>query len=256
MKNITLCLALLMFSTITFCQGITANITVNTSDDMTHSVGGKHKITVTVRNNAAYSYVVGKSVYAVVLNYAGTTRADHVFNSISELKTTLAAGQSKTFIFDIEPPKEAGIYKVNISFNWGNRVISNVVTRNFEIEENYSVGITAEKTAFNSSGKGDIRINVANTGDISWPEGHYSLKFALVKAATGSTREEQRRFEIEPRVVETWENFEKGKKDNIVLSGFILPKTKGDYRVKVSLMLEGRLFEASGNPKEFTFKIN
>ena len=139
-----------MFSTITFCQGITANITVNTSDDMTHSVGGKHKITVTVRNNAAYSYVVGKSVYAVVLNYAGTTRANHVFNSTSELKTTLAAGQSKTFIFDIEPPKEAGIYKVNISFNWGNRIISNVVTRNFEIEDNYSVGITAEKTAFNS----------------------------------------------------------------------------------------------------------
>ena len=82
------------------------------------------------------------------------------------------------------------------------------------------------------------------------------MKFALVKAATGSTREEQRRFEIEPRVVETWENFEKGKKDNIVLSGFILPKTKGDYRVKIYLMHEGTLLEASGNPKEFTFKIN
>lgn len=256
MKKVFCWLLSYFFISQSFSQGITAAITVKTNEDLSRSVGSKHPVTVTVKNNASYGYVVGRSVYAVVLEYEGSTHAGQVFNTTSELKTTLPSGQSKTFDFNIETPQEAGTYSVKISFKWGNKIISNVITKEFEIAGNYEVSISARRTSFTSAGKGDVEITVQNTGDINWPEGHYSLKFGLVRAASGSSRQDQRCFELEPRVVETWESFAPGAKDNILLRGFTLPQTRGDYRVKVWLLFEGDQFEASGNPKEITFRIN
>jgi hypothetical protein len=248
---------LLIYSlSLSFSQAqITAAVTVKTNEDLSRSVGSQHPITVTVKNNASYSYVVGKSVYAVVVEYEGSTREGQVFNTSSELKTTLPAGQSKTFEFKIQTPNDAGVYAVRISFKWGNKVISNIITKQFEIEGNYEVGISARRTAFTSSGRGDVEIVVKNTGDINWPEGDYSIRFGLVKAQSGSSRTDQRCFELEPRVVETWEGFAPSRQDNILLKNFILPQTRGDYRVKVYLLKDGNQFLASGNPKEITFRI-
>ncbi|HQV05758.1 MAG TPA: hypothetical protein PKW62_03285, partial [Chitinophagaceae bacterium] len=161
-----------------------------------------------------------------------------------------------TYTIAMAVPLEAGEYEVDFSFVWGNRVISNVVTINFEIKPNYRVRLECSKTSIKWAADTDIEIKVKNEGDMTWPEGRYSLEFDLSHAPSGAKTADLRCFDIKPRVVETWEGFESGNYDAILIRDFKLPATKGDYRVKVYLLKDGKRFQASGNPKEFTFRIN
>lgn len=253
MKKLLLISLISVYSVLSFSQANTARLTVNA--DETLKPGVIETMTVKVENNSPSTFTTGKSEYALVIEYQGSSPAGQVFNQRIRLPRSIPAGESYTFSnISYKSPIYPGTYPVRISFQWGNRVISQVVTVNFEVETSYEAMIGAWKLSTAGEAETDIEIRVTNTGNTAWPDGAtYSLRFELQRAPSAATRTDRDRFNITPRVLEKWD-LEPGESESFYFRDFKLPLVTGDYVVEVQLLMNGSLFKASGATKTLTFK--
>lgn len=233
-------------------QSLTAQMDVNAQELL--SPGTNQSISITITNTSKSAFVIGKSEYALVMHYQKSTAAGQVFNQRYRLPETLQPGKSYTFDrVSFKSPIHPGEYPVSITFDWGNRVIVEKV-KTFIVAPNYNATISAKRLTLPNEPDTDLQFIISNTGSTAWPEGKYGLRFQLRKAPGAATRQDQSKFNIEPRQFESWD-FEPGESDDIVIKDFKLPSVQGDYVVRVQLLLDGNIFEADGATRDFTFKI-
>lgn len=230
----------------------TGRLSVNARQELTP--GSNYTIAVTITNTSSSSYAIGKSVFALVTDYEGSTNAGEVFNETYKLPETLPAGKSYTFRnVKFTSPVLPGRYPVNFSFRWGNRVICEEDIT-FVIKENYEAEITMRANSYEDSKDVDLIFTVQNTGHTAWPEGSYGLKFEFRRAPSGASSADKDRFSRSNNNLERWD-FEPGEKDELVWRRFRTPTTEGQYTVRVTLLLGGRPFDAEGAYRDLTFNI-
>ncbi len=233
-------------------QSYTARMDVSAQEIL--SPGSNQSISITITNTSKSAFVIGKSEYALVMHYQKSTAAGQVFTQRYRLPETLQPGKSYTFArVSFKSPIHPGDYPIRITFEWGNQVIvERIIT--FIVEPNYYASISAKRLTLPNEPDTDLQFSISNTGSTAWPEGKYGLRFQLRKAPGAATRQDQSKFNTEPRQFESWD-FEPGESDDIILKDFRLPSVQGDYVVRVQLLLNGNIFEADGAARDFTFKI-
>ncbi len=254
MNKINLTFLLLAFTTLSFSQAFQAEIAVRTA--ATLSPGEIETMSIKVTNTCDYPFIIGKSVFAVNIHYDGSTNAGQVFNQTIKLPKTLQKGESYTFSnISYKSPIYPGTYPVEISFIWGNRVISQVEVINFTVEANYEATISASALSFDADNTVDLNFKVTNSGNTGWPDGAtYSLKFELLSSPSAAPKEDKARFDFTPRVFEKWD-LDPGRSEEFNIPRFKVPRVSGSYKVRVHLLMNGRTFNAAGNFRDFTFKV-
>lgn len=233
--------------------------TVNGTGDTKIEPGVTNYYTVTVKNTQKVAIIKYQSDYLVSLVYKGSTNSGQVFNKQINLGEPLDPGKTRTIRFAITGPTLPGDYEVDVCLKWGNKIVSNVERVEFVVAPSYEVSISARTTSFYVERGGtrdiDIRFNVTNSGSTAWPEGKYSLDFDVASAPSGASKYDRDAFSISPKNVELWD-LEPGASDEFVYQDFKPPFTEGSYVVRVTLLLNGKPFDAEGNPKNLTFKID
>lgn len=232
---------------------------VNLTGDFKIEPGSSNRVTINVKNTQNAAIVKYQSDYTVVLIYKGSTNAGQSINKSVSLGQPLGPGASRDFDISFTGPILPGEYDVEAYLKWGNKIVSNIDKATFIVAANYEVSITAKTTSFYVERGGtrdiDIRFQVTNSGNTAWPEGKYSLHFDVVSTPSGANRYDKEAFSISPKAIELW-SFDPGDGDEYVYQDFKPPFTEGSYTVRVTLMLNGKAFDADGNPKNLTFKID
>lgn len=255
-KAFILMLCLLFIAAKGFSQ-IVAN--VNGTGDLKIEPGATNYFTIAVKNTQKVAIIKYQSDYVVTMAYKGSTNAGRVFNSQVSLGDPLDPGATRNMRMTFTGPTLPGEYEVEVYLKWGNKVVSNVDKVTFVVAPNYKVTITAKITSFYVERGGtrdlDLRFYIKNTGSTAWPEGKYSLDFDVVSTPSGASNYDKAAFGISPKSVELWE-LEPGVQDEYVYEDFKPPFTDGTYVVRVTLLLDGKAFDADGNPQNITFKID
>jgi len=254
MKKVNFILLLLAITTCSFSQSGTARLSVKA--DVSLTPGDVETMNVTVTNISASTFVNGKSEYSLVIHYDGSTNAGEVFNQTIRLPKPIQAGGSYTFsTISFKSPIYPGTYPVDISFRWGNRIISQTERINFMVAAKYEASLSVSRLSFPGEAETDLQFTVTNTGRTGWPDGaSYSLRFELRRSPSAALREDKDRFNFAPRVLEKWD-MEPGESEAFNLRDFQLPRVSGDYVVKVHLLSNGKAFDAEGATREFTFRV-
>jgi hypothetical protein len=255
-KKFLLIVALGFYSSYAFSQVISA---VNLTGDTKIEPGIGNYVTVAVKNTQKIAIIKHQSPYTVCLIYRGSGNAGLAFNKSVDLGDPLDPGETRNMRIGFTGPILPGEYDVDVVLKWGNKVVSNVEKATFVVAENYKVDISAKTTSYYIERGGtrdiDIRFMFGNSGHTAWPEGKYSLDFDVVSTPSGASSYDKAAFAISPKNVELWE-FEPGVEDEFVYQDFKPPFTDGTYVVKVTLLLNGKPFDAEGNGKNISFKID
>lgn len=232
---------------------------VNLTGDTKIEPGSTNRVSISVKNTQAVAIVKYQSDYTVVLIYKGSGNAGQAFNKSVSLGEPLAPGATRNFDISFTGPTLPGEYDVEAYLKWGSKIVSNIDKATFTVAPSYEVSISARTTSFYVERGGtrdvDIRFYVNNSGNTAWPDGKYSLDFDVVSVPSGANKYDRDAFSISPKNIEMW-SFEPGDGDEFVYQDFKPPFTDGSYVVRVTLLLNGRPFEAEGNPKNLTFKID
>jgi len=248
---------LIAISPITINSQIVSN--VKFSGDTKIEPGVNNRVTVVVKNTNRIAIISDRSKYAVALVYRGSTNAGQAFNKEVNLGDPLDPGKTRNITVTFTGPTLPGEYDVDVVLKWGGKVVSNNDKVTFVVAADYKVSLNAKTTSYYVERGGtrdiDIAFNVENTGNTTWPEGKYTLHFDLASAPSGASKYDHDAFTISPKNVELWD-FEPGVGDQFVYQDFKPPFTKGSYVVKVTLMLNGKKFDAEGNPQSITYKID
>lgn len=256
MKNIFLyCFLITLTTNFAIAQNVA---TVNMTGDTKIEPGVSNYVTVTVKNTQKVAIIKYKSDYMVCLVYRGSGNAGLVFNKEVNLGAPLDPGATRNIKIGFTGPILPGEYDVDVVLKWGGDIVSNVDKVTFVVASNYEVTLSAKMLSIDVKGGAvrdiDLRFTLTNSGSTSWPEGKYSLYFDVVSTPSSAGKVDKEAFGISPKNIETWD-FEPGESDEYVYQDFRPPLTDGNYVVKVTLLLNGKTFEAEGASKNFTFKI-
>lgn len=236
---------------------IVANI--KGTGDLTVEPGLSNTYTITVKNTQKVAIVKYKSDYLVTMVYKGSGNVGRQLNVEADLGAPLDPGASRTLRMNYTGPTLPGEYPVDLALKWGGKIVSNVERVVFVVKPEYKTKITARAATFSISRGGtpdiDLYFYVKNTGYTAWPEGRYSLEFDVVSTPSGASRYDQEAFGISPKNLEYWD-LEPGVEETYVFEDFKPPYASGNYVVRVTLLLDGKPFEADGNPQNLTFKFN
>jgi hypothetical protein len=245
----------LLISSLAFSQKVA---TVNTSGSTKIRPGETNYVTVSVKNTQKLAIIKHKTEYTVTMVYKGSGTAGRAFNKEMDLGDPLDPGKTRNFKIQFTGPVLPGEYDVEVFLKWGNETVSNVDKVSFVVAENYEATLTL-KTASISVNRSavrdfDLKFGVTNSGSTAWPEGKYSLQFDVVSTPGGAGKYDKDAFAISPKQIERWD-FEPGESDEYVYEDFRPPLADGSYVVKVTLLLDGKPFDAEGASKNFTFKV-
>jgi hypothetical protein len=257
MKTIfLLCYLLLTATTAAFSQVVAS---VNLSGDLKTEPGVSNEVTVSVKNTQKVAIIKYKSDYVVTMMYRGSGTAGEAFNMELNLGDPLDPGATRNLKIKFTGPVMPGEYDVDVFLKWGNKTVSNVEKIKFVVAADYGVSLTAKTTSLNVK-RGATRFlqlhfTAANSGKTTWPEGNYSFQFSVISSPGGAGTYDKDAFNISPKVLERWD-FEPGESDEYDITDFKPPFTAGSYVVKVTVLLNGKPFNAEGASKNFTFKVN
>jgi hypothetical protein len=240
--------------------GATSQIaSVNLSGNLKIEPGVSNFVTVAVKNLQKVAIIKHQSPYTVCIIYRGSGNAGLAFNKTADLGGPLDAGDTRNIRIGFTGPTLPGEYDVEVVLKWGNKVVSNTEKVTFVVAANYKVTIKMRTSSFYVERGGtadiDIRFMVGNTGKTAWPEGKYSLDFDVVSTPGGASKYDKDAFNISPKNVELWE-LEPGVEDEFIYQDFKPPFTAGTYVVRVTLLLNGKAFDAEGNPQNLSFKFD
>ncbi len=256
MKKIFLCAFLIMVTGLSFSQVIA---TVNLTGTLKIKPGSTNEVTVSVKNTQKIAIIKYESEYMVTLVYKGSTIEGQSINKQVTLGDPLGPGDTRNIKLRFTGPKLPGEYDVDVILRWGNKTVSNVEKVTFVVAPDYKVDITAKFLSIDVKGGAvrdvDLRFTIKNLGVTTWPEGNYSLDFEVVSTPSGASKVDKEAFGIDPKAIERWD-FEPGESDEYVYQDFRPPLTDGSYVLKVTLLLNGKPFDAEGNPQNLTFKIS
>ena len=233
--------------------------TVNFSGTTKIVPGSGNRITVSVKNTQKLDIVKTRTPWLVTMIYKGSTQAGQAFNKTVDLGNILEAGKTQNYVFTIEGPTLPGEYDVDIVLKRGSDVESNVEKVSFVVSASYEVSISPKVTSY-SIDRGrtrwiDLKFNIVNTGNTAWPEGKYSLDFVAVSSPGGASSTDRKVFDHDPREVEFWD-IEPGGSAEFEIPQFAPPYSEGSYSFRVTLLLNGKAFDAEGNGKTVTLKID
>jgi hypothetical protein len=192
--------------------------------------------------------------------YKVSTTAGQVFNKTVGLGNILEAGKTKNYVFTVQGPTLAGEYDVEIVLKRGNDIESNTERVTFVVAANYKVSIVPKVTSYYvERGRTqwiDLKFTMTNTGNTAWPEGKYSLEFDASSSPSVASTTDRKIFDFDPKEEEFWD-LEPGGKAEFDIPKFTPPYTEGSYSFRVTLLLNGRAFDADSNPKTVTlnFKV-
>lgn len=245
----------IVITTLAFSQKIA---TVNVTGSMKIKPGVSNYVTVAVKNTQKIAIIKYKTDYTVMMLYRGSGTAGQSFNKEVSLGDPLDPGATRNLKIQFTGPVLPGEYDVDVFLKWGNETVSNVDKLSFVVADNYEVTLTL-KTASISVNRSavrdfDLRFGIINSGSTAWPEGKYSLEFEVVSTPGGAGKYDKDAFAISPKTIERWD-FEPGESDEYVYEDFRPPLADGNYVVKVTLLLDGKPFDAGGASKNFTFKV-
>jgi hypothetical protein len=256
MKKMILSCVLIAVVNLAFSQVVA---TVNLTGNLKIKPGSANEVTVSVKNTQKVAIVKYQSDYMVTLVYRGSTSEGQSINAQVNLGDPLGPGDTRNIKVRFTGPKLPGEYDVDVFLKWGSKTVSNVDKVSFVVAADYEVHLTAKFLSIDVKGGAvrdvDLRFNVKNIGLTSWPEGRYSLDFEVVSTPGGASKVDKEAFSIDPKTIERWD-FEPGESDEYVYQDFRPPLTDGSYVVKVTLLFEGKPFDAGGNPQNLTFKIS
>ena len=233
--------------------------TVNFSGSTKITPGTSNRITVAVKNTQKLEIVKTRTPWLVTMIYKGSTQAGQAFNKTVDLGPSLGAGQTKNYVFTIEGPTLPGEYDVDIVLKRGSDVESNVEKVTFVVSANYEVSIVPKITSYSiDRGRTQwiaLKFTLVNTGNTAWPEGKYSLDFTSLSSPGGASATDKKVFDNDPKEVEFWDLEPNGSAE-FDIPKFTPPYSGGAYSFKVTLLLNGRPFDADGNPKTVTLNFN
>lgn len=251
----------LLFSLFTLCvlSSQSQVATVNFSGSTKIEPGSSNRITVAVKNTQKLDIVKTRTPWLVTMIYRGSTNEGRAFNKTADLGNILEAGKTENYVFTIQGPTVPGEYEVDIVLKRGSDVESNVEKVTFVVAASYEVSISPKVTSYTIDRGGtqsiELRFTMTNTGNTAWPEGKYSLDFASLSSPSGASSTDRKVFDYDPREVEFWE-LGPGGSAEFDVPKFIPPYSGGSYSFRVTLLLNGRAFDASGNPKTVTLNFN
>ncbi len=257
MKTILLLCHLLLTTTIGVFSQVVANVRI--SGDLEPAPGATNEITIHVKNTQKVAIVKYKSDYTIEMVYRGSTTAGKVFNKEVSLGDPLDPGDIRNMRIRFTGPVLPGEYDVDVLLKWGNKTVSNVCRATFVIAADYTASINVKTIALNIK-RGvtrttPIRLTATNNGRTTWPEGNYSFQLSVVSNPAGASDYDKKTFGITGKTMEKWD-FEPGESDEYDIINFNPPYTAGSYKVKVTLLLNGKPFSAEGASENFTFKVN
>jgi hypothetical protein len=233
--------------------------TVNFSGSTKITPGASNRITVSVKNTQKLDIVKTRTPWLVTMIYKGSTQVGQAFNKTVDLGPSLGAGQTKNYVFTVEGPTLPGEYDVDIVLKRGSDVESNIEKVTFVVASNYEVSIIPKITSYNiDRGRTQyisLKFELKNTGNTAWPDGNYSLDFSAMSSPSGSSSTDRKVFDNDPKELEYWD-FEPGASDEFVIPKFIPPYSSGTYTFRVTLLLNGKIFDADGNPKTISINFN
>jgi hypothetical protein len=257
MKKIIIILCLVIPGLSAFSQQVA---TVNFSGSTKITPDASNRVTVSVKNTQKLDIVKTSTPWLVTMIYKGSTTAGQVFNKTVDLGNILEAGKTKNYEFTIQGPTLAGEYDVEIVLKRGRDIESNTEKITFVVAANYEVSIVPKVTSYYvERGKTqwiDLKFTIINTGNTAWPEGKYSLEFDASSSPSGASTTDRKVFDFDPKEVEFWD-LEPGGKADFDIPKFTPPYSEGTYSFRVTLLLNGRAFDADGNPKTISlnFKV-
>lgn len=232
---------------------------VNLTGDTKIEPGVTNRLTISVKNKQAVAIQKYQSDYVVVLVYKGSTEEGRLINKNIILSDPIAPGATKNFDISFTGPNLPGEYDVEAYLKWGNKTVSNVDKATLVVEEKYEVAISPKITSYYvQRGRTewiDLKFTITNSGNTSWPEGKYSLDFAALTSPSGASATDKKVFDNDPKELEYWD-LSPGVSDEFDIPKFAPPYTDGSYSFRVTLLLNGRPFQADGNPKTVTLKIS
>jgi hypothetical protein len=255
MKRALFVLWLLVSAGYSFAQVATVNFSGSTKI----TPGTSNRITVSVKNTQKLEIVKTRTPWLVTMIYKGSTQAGQAFNKTVDLGPSLGAGQTKNYVFTIEGPTLPGEYDVEIVLKRGSDVESNVEKVTFVVSASYEVSIIPKITSYSiERGRTQwiaLRFTLVNTGNTAWPEGKYSLDFTAVSSPGGASSADRKVFDNDPKEVEFWDLEPNGSAE-FDIPKFIPPYSEGSYSFRVTLLLNGRPFDADGNSKTVSINFN
>lgn len=232
--------------------------TVNFSGTTKITPGSNNRLTVSVKNTQKLDIVKTRTPWLITMIYKGSTQAGQSFNKTVDLGNILEAGKTQNYVFNIEGPTLAGEYDIEIVLKRGSDIESNVEKVTFVVSASYEVSINPKVTSYYiERGRTqwiDLKFNIVNTGNTAWPEGKYSLDFAALSSPSGASATDRKVFDNDPKEVEFWDLEPDGSAE-FEIPKFSPPYSEGSYSFRVTLLLNGRPFDAYGNPKTVTLKI-
>lgn len=232
---------------------------VNFSGSTKIEPGSSNRITVSVKNTQKLDIVKTRTPWLVTMIYRGSANEGQAFNKTLDLGNILEAGRTQNFVFTVQGPTLPGEYDVDIVLKRGSDVESNVEKVTFVVAASYEVSISPKVTSYTIDRGGtqsiSLRFTMTNTGNTAWPEGKYSLDFAAQSSPSGASSADRKVFDYDPKEVEFWD-LESGGSAEFDIPKFTPPYSGGSYSFRVTLLLNGRAFDASGNPKTITLNFN
>ena len=233
--------------------------TVNFSGSTKITPGTSNRITVSVKNTQKLDIVKTRTPWLVTMIYKGSTQAGQAFNKTVDLGPSLGAGQTKNYVFTVEGPTLSGEYDVDIVLKRGSDVESNVEKVTFVVAASYEVSIVPKVTSYSiDRGRTQwiaLKFTLVNTGNTAWPEGKYSLDFTSLSSPGRASATDKKVLDNDPKEVEFWDLEPNGSAE-FDIPKFTPPYSGGAYSFKVTLLLNGRPFDADGNPKTVTLNFN
>ncbi len=149
-----------------------------------------------------------------------------------------------TFRWLIKTPTVPGDYKLNIAIKNGNSILTSKETT-VTIEENFEAEIsnTIEGIKLEPERKyPPYVITIKNTGKTTWAKGSYKVKVETEEAPDDAEDEDKEAFEIEEDI--ELSNLEPGDSKSVSSGTFDSPSVGGDYKLKVTVLKDGKTFNA------------
>lgn len=251
---ITLCLSCLLSGTVIGQLVATVNLTGDTKIEP----GVNNRITISVKNTQNAAIQKYQSDYVVVLIYKGSATEGQAFNRSVVMHEPLAPNATRNYDINLTGPTLPGEYGVEAYVKWGSKIVSNIDKAVMVVAEKYEVSIVPKVTSyFIERGRTrhiDLRFTITNSGNTAWPEGKYSLDFDAGTSPSGASTSDKKVFDNDPKEVEFWD-MEPGVSEMFDIPQFAPPYSDGSYSFRVTLLLNGKPFEADGNGKNITLKM-
>lgn len=233
--------------------------TVKLSGDTKIEPGINNRVTISVKNTQGTAIQKFKSDYIVALVYKGPANAGAVLNKSITLSEPIAPGATENFVISFIGPLIPGEYEVEAHLKWGNKVVSTIDKAIFTVAEKYEVDIAPKITSYlverGRTKSIDLRFTLTNSGGTTWPDGKFGLEFTALSSPGSASPADRKVFDKDPEETEYME-LEPGKSTVFEVMRFIPPYSEGNYSFRVTVLKDGKPFDAEGNAKTVTLKFN